>query len=387
MRFTGHVAFLLALSPLIAGSPLDFRHDQKEASHNLGLSSPPKAADPEGALRHEDYELYSSAANDIRADGRSRTCPASSKGSARAQSSLTRWVSSLVRRTDDFGSLSIPTKGKPIEKWAAEIYESSNQNREVFIDFDTHMMIRATSRFEKFGDEQFYMTLTGLYGCTGVIVTSYCGAYMAHFWEKAMDEDTYKGNPAAGKKANKNAFLASVADPLEGIRNKAAEQAANAAIVWEQAMLPDKDFVSLSAHKTCLSKAMGAKAFIFTPLSSADATKLKNPTTAAALKSVIADITDLAPADIATHSYKVVGEATARARDNAVGKVLLSYSPDTKASPRERAYQVHVKKADAPEVTMVLGDTWTGDASQCTCPDSPLKVREHDRSCCKCGVQ
>lgn len=123
------------------------------------------------------------------------------------------------------------------------------------------------------------------------------------------------------------------------------------------------------------------KDFIFTP-SSSDGSKAQNPNTVGALQAIVADLTGLTSKDIAIHIYKTPGETTAKAKTNGKGKVLLTYSPDTKASGQEHAYQVHVTKTDNPGTTMALGDTWTGDAHKCTCVSSPLKVKKHDKSCC-----
>lgn len=135
---------------------------------------------------------------------------------------------------------------------------------------------------------------------------------------------------------------------------------------------------------------MGVKAFVFTPISNKDATKLESPSTAAALRAVIADITGLPLNDVETYTYKTPGETKAKAKTNGEGKVLLTYSPNTGAATSDHAYQVHVKKLETPDVTMAVGDTWTGDANQCHCADQPLlvkgqeSVKGKDRKCCKC---
>lgn len=285
-----------------------------------------------------------------------------------------RGYSELVSRNSNanYGSLSVPTAAEPLDEWATAIYATTNKNKEVHVDFDTEQDYKPTSLFQQFGDSEFYMTLTGLYGCTSVVVTSYCGAYMSHFWSPVMDDDFYK--------IDKNLFIAGAGDALQGVRNKAAEADANKN-KKPVALIPNSDFISLSAHKTCLSANMGAKAFIFTPTSSSDA-KAENPNTVGALQKIVADLTGLASKDVAIHTYKTPGETTAKAKTNGKGKVLLTYSPDTKATGQEHAYQVHVSKMDSPSTTMALGDTWTGDANKCTCASSPLKVKKHDKSCC-----
>lgn len=283
--------------------------------------------------------------------------------------------SGLASRNSDanYGSLSVPTTAEPLDKWATSIYAKTDKTKEVYVDFNTEQEYKPTSLFQRFGDSEFYMTLTGLYGCTSVVVTSYCGAYMSHFWSPVMNDKVYE--------SDKNVFIAGAADALQGVRNKAAEAAANKNKA-PAALIPNSDFISLKAHETCLSAPMGAKAFIFTPISSSDAPKAKDPKTVGALQAIVADLTGLTSKDVAIHTYQTPGETTAKAKNNGKGKVLLTYSPNTKATGQEHAYQVHVSKMDSPSTTMALGDTWTGDANKCTCASSPLKVKKHDKSCC-----
>lgn len=377
MRF--NLNLLVAFLPLIAGSPLNLYESSKRANDTSGVSVSLEdtiTAPATSAASFEDYELHQRRAA-------KNTCPAKSKGAKSAKSKAGRWLSGLIRRNGDYGSLSVPTTANPLDEWATQIYKT--ENKEVHIDFDTDSDLKPTSLFQKFGDSDLYMTLTGLYGCTGVVVTSYCGAYMAHFWQSTMSEEVYNGNKAKKISANKDVFLAAVADPLKGIRNKAAEEDANKKIQWPQALAPDADFVSLSAHKDCLHKNMGAKAFVFTPADNNDATVLESPSTVAALREVLAGITGLSLDDVVTYKYKTPGETKAKAKTNGEGKVLLTYSPNTGAATSDHAYQVHVKKLDNPDVTMAVGDTWTGDSSQCECGAKPMLVKKHDPGCCPCS--
>lgn len=372
MRF--NLKLLVTFLPLIAGSPLNLYENSKRANDTSGVSvslGDTTTAPATAAASFEDYELHQRRAA-------KNTCPSNSKGSKSAKSKAGRWLSGLIRRNGDYGSLSVPTTANPLDEWATQIYKT--ENKEVHIDFNTNYQLKPTSLFQKFGDTQLYMTLTGLYGCTGVVVTSYCGAYMAHFWQDAMNDAAYK--------ADENAFIAAVADPLKGILNKAAEKDANEDIKKKhrQKLVPDADFVSLSAHTDCLHNNMGAKAFVFTPSGNKDGTTQKNPDTAAALRAVIADITGLPLDDVQTYTYKTPGEAKAKAKTNGEGKIMLTYSPNTGAATFERAYQVHVKKIENPDITMAVGDTWTGDAYQCTCGAKPMLVKKHDRDCCKCTI-
>lgn len=373
MRF--NLRLLVAFLPLTTGSPLNLYENSKRANDTSGVSASLDTitAPATTAASFEDYEFHKRKAA-------KNTCPAKSKSTKSAKSKAGRWLSGLIRRDGDYGSLSVPTTANPLDEWATQIYKTENQ--EVHVDFTTEQQLKPTSLFQQFGDTQLYMTLTGLYGCTGVVVTSHCGAYMAHFWQDAMNDDEYN-------KRTKNTFIAAVADALKGIQNKVAQTEANKAFAEEdrQVLIPDADFVSLSAHRDCLHTNMGAKAFVFTPSGTKDGTKLKNPATVEALKAVIADITGLAVKDIETYTYKTPGETKAKAKTNGEGKVLLTYSPNTGAATSDHAYQVHVKKLETPDVTMAVGDTWTGDANQCHCEDQPLLVKGKDRKCSKCIIQ
>lgn len=380
MRF--NLKLLVAFLPLTAGSPLNLYEYSKRANDTSGVSVSLEdtiTAPAPAAASFEDHEFHQR-----RAAKTTSTCPAKSKDTKKTKSKAGRWLAGLIRRNGDYGSLSVPTTANPLDEWATQIYKT--ENKEVHIDFNTNNQLKPTSLFQQFGDTQLYMTLTGLYGCTAVVVTSHCGAYMAHFWQNAMDDTGYK--------VNRDAFIAAVTDPLKGILNEAAEQDANKDIKPKdrQALVPDADFVSLKAHQDCLHTNMGAKAFVFTPSGTKDGTKLKNPDTAAALRAVIADITGLPLNDVETYTYKTPGETRAKAKTNGEGKVLLTYSPNTKAATSDHAYQVHVKKVENPDVTMAVGDTWTGDANQCHCEDQPLTVKGKDRKgkdrkCCKCVIQ
>lgn len=365
MRCT--LALLFAALPLVYGSPVDPQARWENGASALQVRH--DGNEVEAAAPHVHLPRAAAAKSSS-----SSTCPATTKGKTSTKTKATRWLSGLVRRATDYGSLSVPTTANPLDKWATSIYGQTAKNKEVPMDFITADEIKPTALFEKFADEQFYMTLTGLYGCTSVVVTSYCGAYIAHFWQAVMDDTAYK--------VDKNTFIAGAADALKNIKNKKAQALANQGKQWKTWMAPADDFVSLEAHKACLAKDMGAKAFVFTPATSADHAKAKNPDTADALKAIVADITGLATADIPTHLYVSPGETKARAKTNGEGKVLLTYDPNTKAANQEHAYQVHVKKADTPGTTMALGDTWHGDANQCTCPGKPLLVKEHSSTCC-----
>lgn len=376
---------LVAFLPLIAGSPLNL-YENPKTNDASGVSvsledtiTAPIAAAVEG---HEVLQSRATKAKTTKGQG---TCPAkSTKGTKGAKSKATRWLSGLTRRNGEYGTLSIPTTANPIDKWATDIYKAGDRNREVYIDFESskpHM--KPTSGFEDHGDSPFYMTLTGLYGCTGLVVTSNCGSYMAHFWQYSMDDDAYNGRGGYTKDA-KNTFIAAVSDPIRGILNKAADHDANKGMQFKQAMAPNPDFISLTSHADCLNTDMGVKAFIFTPQKGNNPAELLNPDTVDALKAVVSDITKLPVAQIPTHTYKVIGETQARGKTNGDGKIMLTYSPDTGATPYERAYQVHVKKTDKPDVTMAVGDTWTGDAKKCTCKGEPLKVKQHEVKCCPC---
>lgn len=378
MRF--NLNLLIAFLPLIAGSPLNLYENSKRANDTSGVSVSLEdtiTAPATAAASFGDYELHQRRAA-------KNTCPAKSKGAKSTKSKAGRWLSGLIRRNGDYGSLSVPTTANPLDQWATQIYKT--ENKEVHIDFNTNSGFKPTSLFQKFGDSDLYMTLTGLYGCTGVVVTSYCGAYMAHFWQSAMNEVAYNGDTSKKIKANKDAFLAAVEDPLKGIQNKAAEKDANSKVQFPQKLAPDADFVSLKAHQECLHKNMGAKAFVYTPADNDDATVLESPSTVAALRAVIAEITGLSLDDVVTYTYKTPGETKAKAKTNGEGKVLLTYSPNTGAADSDHAYQVHVKKLESPDVTMAVGDTWTGDANQCKCGNQPLLVKKHDRGCCKCVI-
>lgn len=371
MRF--NLTLLVAFLPLIAGSPLNLYANSKRANDNSGVSVSLEdtiTAPATAAASIEDHKFHQRRAA-------KNTCPAKSKGAKSAKSKAGRWLSGLIRRNGDYGSLSVPTTANPLDEWATQIYKT--ENKEVHIDFTTTLQLKPTSLFQQFGDSNLYMTLTGLYGCTGVVVTSHCGAYMAHFWQDAMSEREY------GR--TKNTFIAAVADPLKGIQNNAAQKAANEAIPknGRQVLVPDADFVSLGAHRDCLHTNMGAKAFIYTPISNKDATKLESPSTVAALQAVIADITGLPVDEVEVVTYKTPGETKAKAKTNGEGKVLLTYSPNTGAATSDHAYQVHVKKLENPDVTMAVGDTWTGDVNQCHCEDQALLVKGKDRGCCRCS--
>lgn len=56
--------------------------------------------------------------------------------------------------------------------------------------------------------------MKGLYGCTGVVVVSECGAYMTYIWKTIIRDSDYKSNRAV--------FVAAAEDPLKGILNVAA---------------------------------------------------------------------------------------------------------------------------------------------------------------------
>lgn len=211
MRF--NLKLLVAFLPLIAGSPLNLYEYSKRANDTSGVSVSLEdtiTAPATAAASFEDHEFHQRRAAKT-------TCPTKSKDTKKTKSKAGRWLSGLIRRNGDYGSLSVPTTANPLDEWATQIYKT--ENKEVHVDFTTEKQLKPTSLFQQFGDTQLYMTLTGLYGCTGVVVTSYCGAYMAHFWQDAMSDVEFK--------RTKDTFAAAVADPLKGILNKAAEEDAN----------------------------------------------------------------------------------------------------------------------------------------------------------------
>lgn len=376
------IALLFAALPLVYGSPVDVqaRWENSNGAFVLRGAHDGNEVDTVPILAHRGHEkhhVYMPRASASKGS-KGSTCPATTKSKTSTKEKTTRWLSGLVRRNTDYGSLSVPTAAEPLDRWATAIYTQGTENKEVHVDFETDLKPKPTALFEKFADKEFYMTLTGLYGCTSVVVTSYCGAYIAHFWEAVMNDAQYR--------VDGNSFIAGAADALKNIQNKKAEAAANKNAQFKQAMAPDANFVSLEAHKACLSKDMGAKAFVFTTAKGVNDVRPKNPETTEALKEIIAELTGLTTSEILTHLYVSPGMAKARAKTNGEGKVLLTYSPNTKATNQEHAYQVHVKKTDTPGTTMALGDTWHGDANQCACPGLPLLVKKHNKSCC-CAIQ
>lgn len=200
MRF--NLKLLVAFLPLIAGSPLNLYENSKRTNDTSGVSvslEDTSTAPATAVASFEDHEFHQRRAAKT-------TCPVESKGTKSSKSKAGRWLSGLIRRNGDYGSLSVPTTANPLDQWATQIYKT--ENKEVHIDFTTIRQLKPTSLFQQFGDSDLYMTLTGLYGCTAVVVTSHCGAYMAHFWQDTMSDGEYE--------RTKNTFIAAVADPLKG---------------------------------------------------------------------------------------------------------------------------------------------------------------------------
>lgn len=261
-----------------------------------------------------------SAGSSLQAPSGTSSLPASSTSSASGASCSLAQRDGIERRADDYGTLSVPAApqtGTQLSTWASTVYGASP--REVVLNLDEDSDYRPTSRFESFGTSSFYLTLKGLYGCTSVVVVSRCGAYVSHFWSPVIDDTAYKQDSAH------NTFVAGAQKPLMGQDSTAEETAANQASTLPGAptyeLAPTDNWTPLSDHTSnCLNTANNVQAFIFAAGTAGGAT---NPTTTAALKSTIAQLTGLSQSKISTHTYTVnKSQATDTSQGN--GKVLVS---------------------------------------------------------------
>lgn len=88
--------------------------------------------------------------------------------------------------------------------------------KSVAINFDkSDKNKNPTSLFQEFGNEEFYMTVSSLFGCTAVVAVSECGAYIVHFWETVMDDEDYARDTGMS--------VAGAEDALKGIKTTEAE--------------------------------------------------------------------------------------------------------------------------------------------------------------------
>jgi hypothetical protein len=299
--------------------------------------------------------------------------------------STRRWLSEFVRRLGQPSQLGRPTTTTvaALREWTRRLYQSGNP-RQVSVNFDRPEDaedLKATSRFESFGDDPFYMTLTEIYGCTGLVVTSQCGAYIAHFWQNAVADVENSRALRPGKEI----LQVAVTETLNGGRNLGLESALSAK---EKAnrdktthpegqtyqtlkLVPDAgNFVGLSQHKDCFSKDKGAKAAVF---SVGDGSGPKYPMTSRIIADEVSKITKIARTDIRIYGYAKKADRFAKSPEEPYGKILLTYSPKTGTSNAEHGYEVYAAMTKESDTTLALDDSWTTNPQTCQCNAQTLR--------------